>query len=294
MEQIVTRRRFLLAAATLPLLVRGTAWAASGRDGATARLAALEATFPGRLGVFARDTATGRRVRYRAGERFPLCSTFKVVLAGAILARSGGQADLLDRRVRYARADLVSYSPVTEQHLDDGLTVAQLCAAALQHSDNTAANLLLGLIGGPAGLTAFARSAGDRTFRLDRLETALNTAIPGDRRDTSTPEAMARTLEHLVLGTALPVRAAAQLGDWLSGNTTGAARIRAGVPAGWRVGDKTGTGDFGTANDVAVLWPPDRAPLVLAVYTTQAAKDATPRSDVIAAAARIALETLAP
>ena len=123
MEQIVTRRRFLLAAATLPLLVRGTAWAASGRDGATARLAALEATFPGRLGVFARDTATGRRVRYRAGERFPLCSTFKVVLAGAILARSGGQADLLDRRVRYARADLVSYSPVTEQHLDDGLTV---------------------------------------------------------------------------------------------------------------------------------------------------------------------------
>ena len=289
------RRRLLLQAAALPLLAgcQAIAPAPTGESAALARLQALEHTFDGRLGLCAIDTGSGKSLAYRATERFPLCSTFKAVLAAAILAESSRSAGLLQRRIRYARQDLVAYSPVTQAHVDDGMTVEQLCAAAIQYSDNTAGNLLLQLVGGPAGLTAYARSVGDTAFRLDRWETALNTALPGDERDTTTPAAMSATLKRLALDGGLAAPQRAQLQDWLSGNTTGGARIQAGVPAGWRVGDKTGTGDYGSTNDIAVIWPPQRAPVTLAIYLTGSTPDAKPRNDIVAEAARVVADWLA-
>lgn len=284
------RRTFLLhmaALAATPLARAG------GQGDATASLTRLETELDGRLGLFALDTGSGAQLSYRADERFPMCSTFKVLLAAAILQRSAQAEDLLQQRIRYQRSDLVNYSPVTEQHLADGMTVAGLCAAALQYSDNSASNLLMRMLDGPAGVTAFARSIDDTAFRLERWETELNSAIPGDLRDTSTPRAMGRSLQRLVLGDALATAQAGQLREWLCGNTTGARRIRAAVPADWIVGDKTGSGDYGTANDVAVLWPPGRAPIVMAAYTTQQRQAAPAREDLIAAAARIALTALA-
>jgi beta-lactamase class A len=252
-----------------------------------ALLAGLEKEFGGRLGVAALNTADGRQVLHRDDERFPFCSTFKMMLSAAILSR---EPALLKKRITYDKSDLVPYSPVTSKHLADGMTVAELCEATLQISDNAAANLLMKQIGGPAAVTAFARSIGDTEFRQERWETALNTALPGDARDTTTPLAMAKSLQKLVLGDALPTAARKQLKDWMLGNTTGATRIRAGVPAGWPVADKTGSGDYGTVNDIAVIWPPGKAPIVLAVYTTQPNKDDKTRPEIHGEVAKIVIE----
>ncbi|WP_224082707.1 class A beta-lactamase [Cupriavidus laharis] len=287
-----SRRTLLLAAAAAPFASACAGPARVPTSDAEAQLAALERSAGGRLGVFARHTGDGRQVRHRAEERFPVCSTFKVILAGAILQRSAATPGLLEQRVRYTRQDLVAYSPITEKHVADGMTVAQLCAAAIQYSDNGAANLLMRRIGGPAAVTEFSRSIGNQAFRLDRWETELNTAIPGDPRDTSTPAAMAASLEALALGNALPAAQRSQLQAWLRGNTTGAARIQAGMPAGWQIGDKTGSGDYGTTNDIAVLWPPAGAPVVVAIYFTQTAPDAKWSNETIAKAARIVLPVL--
>lgn len=287
---IAQRRRLLSALATAPLVLAttGCATAAARVDReAHAALQALDDRFDGRLGVFALDTGSGATLGHRGSERFPMCSSFKAVLAASMLARSSRQPDWLAHRVRYAKADLVSYSPVTERHVGEGMTVAELCAATVQYSDNGAANLLMAQSGGPQALTAFARSQGDSTFRLDRIEPALNSAIPGDERDTTTPEAMARLLQRLVLGEGLPPQERQQLADWLRGNTTGARRIRAGVPAAWTVGDKTGTGAHGSASDIGIVWRPGAAPLALAIYTTRPAADAPADEAVIAEAARI-------
>jgi beta-lactamase class A len=288
MTYSLSRRTFLFAAAALPLL---PAWAAEAGN-PQQRLAQLETGFAGRLGVVALNTSNGEVLSYRGDERFPLCSTFKAMLAAAILQRSKLTPGLLQERITYQKSDLVSYSPISEQHIKDGMTVAELCAATVQYSDNGAANLLMKLLDGPEGVTTFARSIGDHHFRLERWETELNTAIPGDLRDTTTPQAMAHSLQKLVLGEALPAPQRQQLQDWLRGNTTGATRIRAGVPASWQVGDKTGTGDYGTTNDVAVLWPAGKAPVVLTLYLTQNAKDAAPRNETLAAATRIVVDWL--
>ncbi|SMC29446.1 beta-lactamase class A [Andreprevotia lacus DSM 23236] len=294
----LTRRTLLLTAAAVPLatVLASRALAATSQPQlatpakAAAALAALEQQAGGRLGVYAWDTGSGAIVNHRADQRFPFCSTFKLMLAGAILARSAQQPALLTKRIHYRRAQLISHSPQTGQHLDDGMTVAELCAATLQYSDNAAANLLLAQLGGPAALTAFARSIGDRSFRLDRTEPTLNTAVPGDVRDTTTPAAMARSLHALTLGNALPAAQRQQLQDWLRGNTTGDKRIRAGVPAGWAVGDKTGSGAYGTTNDIAVLWPASSAPIVLAIYYTQDQPKADWRDAVLAQATRAVLQ----
>jgi len=288
------RRALLLAAAALPFAPATTAWAteASNAPQNAALLATLEKNSGGRLGVTALDTANGTLIRYRADERFPFCSTSKVMVAAAILQRSTRQTGLMRKRIHYAKSDLVHYSPISEKHVADGMTVAELCAAAIQYSDNSSANLLMKILGGPPAVTAFARSIGDKEFRLDRWETELNSAIPGDRRDTTTPAAMANSLRSLMLGDILAIPQRKQLQDWLRGNTTGANRIRAGVPADWQVADKTGTGDYGTANDIAVLWPPARKPIVLTIYHTQLQTDAKPRDDVIAAATRIIVAAL--
>jgi beta-lactamase class A len=294
MNHYRNRRTFLLTAVSVPIATVLNSWVTKGDAAvsAQAQLAKLERTLVDRLGVFALNTANGKQLSYRADEYFPMCSTFKVLLASAILKRSTQIDGLMQQRIKYQQSDLVTYSPITKQHVEDGMTVAALCAAAMQYSDNTASNLLMNLLGGPGTVTAFARSIGDRQFRLDRWETALNSSIPGDRRDTSTPNAMGRSLQRLALEDALEPYLQVQLRAWLQGNTTGAARIRAGVPADWQVGDKTGTGDYGTANDLALLWPPRRAPVVVAIYTTQGQKDTKVRNDAIASAARIVVDWL--
>ncbi len=292
MNHSPSRRTFLLSAAAIPLVAACASRTAGGWDNtaAQARLAQLEASLDGRLGVFALDTSNNVWLGHRADERFPLCSTFKVMLVSAVLSRSTQSAELMGQRIRYSRDNLVAHSPITETHLEDGMTVADLCAAAVQYSDNAASNLLMGMLGGPTAVTAFARSMGDREFRLDRWETDLNTAIPDDPRDTSTPEAMGRSLRRLALKDVLQAPQREQLVSWLRGNTTGAARIRAGVPGDWQVGDKTGSGAYGTANDIAVLWPPQRAPIVVAIYTTRREQGAEANNDVIADAARIVVD----
>jgi beta-lactamase class A len=279
-------------AAPFSMTLSECAGAATRRASTEAEFAALEKASGGRLGACLYDTASGMQIGYRANERFPMCSTFKSVLAGAVLARSTRDEGLLQRPVKYSRSDLVGYSPISGKHVEDGMTVADLCDAVTRYSDNTAANLLIRMLGGPAAVTAFARSIGDGSFRLDRYETELNTAIPGDVRDTSTPAAMGQTLRALVLGDALPPYQRTLLTRWLRESTTGAHRIRAGVPAGWSVGDKTGSGDHGTSNDAAILWPPGRAPLSLVVFYTQVERDAKWKDEVIAAAARIAVNAL--
>lgn len=288
-------RRTLLAPALAVFLLAAAVPARAATNALAAlpaKLAALEKSAHGRLGLAVLDTATGTRFGYRDRERFPLCSTFKLVLAAAILKKSQADPTLLAKHVRYTEPELLAWAPITRQHLAQGLDVAALCAAALQYSDNTAANLLLRELGGPRALTAFARGLGDQAFRLDRPEPELNSAVPHDPRDTTTPSAMAATTAKLVLGRAPALATREQLAQWLRGNTTGNDSIRAGVPAGWDVGDKTGSGAYGTTNDVAVLWPPKGAPLVLALYFTQPDKDAPARKDVLASATRLVLEAM--
>jgi beta-lactamase class A len=232
-------------------------------------LPGIERASGGRLGVYALDTGTNQTLKHRSHERFPMCSTFKTLAVGAVLSRVDAGNEDLNRRVAIADADILDYAPVTKAHLRIGsMTIAELCAAAIEWSDNTAANLLLHSLLGPAGVTRFARKIGDTTTRLDRNEPSLNTAIPGDPRDTTTPLAMATDVRALVLGTALKPASRARLTTWLVNAKTGTTRLRAGWPTGWRVGDKTGSGAYNTANDVAVAWPPNRAPWIVAVYYT--------------------------
>ena len=246
---------------------------------------ALERTFDARLGVYAVDTGSGREVGYRAGERFPYASTFKALAAGAILRRYG--LDGLDREVRVARLD-GAYSPVTARRVGTSMTLAALCSAAVRYSDNTAANLLLDLLGGPHGLDAILGDLGDDVTRMERREPELNDWAPGDTRDTTTPRSLARDLRAFVLGDALGAPERARLARWLRTNTTGAGLIRAGVPEGWVVGDKTGTGaTYGARNDIAVVWRPDAPPLVMAIMSNRRAPDAEHDDDLIARAASV-------
>ncbi|WP_081951625.1 class A beta-lactamase [Pseudomonas cremoricolorata] len=289
MKADFSRRRVLQGAAAGSTLLALPGWAA---DSADSRFQRIEREHGITLGVFALDTGSGRQLAYRADQRLPMCSTFKVMLAGAVLQRSQTERELLARVIRYPASALVVYSPVTERQVGQGMRVAELCAAALQYSDNTAANLLLELLGGPAELTAFARRLGDPVFRLDRIEPDLNSALPDDPRDTSSAQAMALSLQRLALGDALDHAGRGQLQTWLKGNTTGAKRIRAGVPAGWTVGDKTGSGDYGVANDVALLWPAGRAPWVLAVLSRSAEAKAAWRDAALAEATRVVVSAL--
>lgn len=291
MSVSLNRRALCIALAGAPFL--GACQFAGNRrqdfEVLNSQLHDLETAANGRLGLTAISTSDQTYVEYRAHERFPMSSTFKVMLVAAVLDHHMREPQLLQQRLTYESADLVTWSPVTQTRVESGMTVAELCAAAVQYSDNTAANLLMGMLGGPQAVTAYARRIGDKAFRLDRWETALNTAIPGDERDTTTPYAMARSLQALVLGDALGSIQRALLHSWLEGNTTGNASIRAGVPPGWVVGDKTGGGDYGTTNDVAILWPDRGGPIVLAVYFTQHEQNASPRKDVLASATQAVL-----
>ncbi|WP_022722781.1 class A beta-lactamase [Rhodopseudomonas sp. B29] len=287
---MIDRRELMKAAALAGLGLFGGS-AALAADELADPCARLESGSGGRLGVCMLDTATGVVRGHRLDDRFPLCSTFKVLAAGLVLSRVDQHQEQLDRRVNYQKQDLVTYSPATEKHVADGMTMAELCAAAITLSDNTAGNLLLASFGGPPALTAFARGLGDDVTRLDRNETELNEALPGDPRDTTTPRAMAATMRKLVLGDVLSPASREQLVAWLKANTTGGTRLRAGVPRGWVVGDKTGTGERGTANDAAVLWPPQRPPVIVAVYLTGATVAREQQNATIAAAGAAVVAT---
>lgn len=252
-----------------------------------ALLQSIEQDAGGRLGVSATDTETKKSIQYRSDERFPFCSTFKVLLVSTVLKISETDEFLLKKHIFFKKKDIVSWAPITEQHLLKGMSIAELCAAALQYSDNTATNLLLYEIGGPSAVTTFARSIHDGTFNLDRWEPDLNTAVPGDKRDTTTPAAMESSLHELVLGNTLKSKQKELLQNWLKKNTTGDKSIRAGVPSGWVVADKTGSGAYGTTNDIAVIWPPSGKPLVLAIYFTQYARNAPARPDILARVTRL-------
>lgn len=249
-------------------------------------LADLERLHGGRLGVAILDGA-GTAVAHRGDERFALCSTFKVLAAGFVLARVDRREESLDRRIVYGREALLPYAPITSQQVGGGMTVGALCQAAVTLSDNTAANLLLAGFGGPAALTTWLRTIGDTVTRLDNIEPTLNDVPPGQVHDTTTPLAMAETLRRLLFGPVLSDTSRACLAQWMTACKTGETQLRAGVPPGWRVGDKTGS--FGTTvNDVAALWPPQGPPrLVTAYYVGGAGSDAA-RKAVLAAVGRIA------
>jgi beta-lactamase class A len=248
---------------------------------AETRLADIEAREGGRLGVFVRDTGTGTTIEHRSDERFPMCSTFKLLTAAAALKRVDEGAERLDRKIAYGPSDLLEYAPIAKAHVaEGGMTVADLCAAAIDWSDNTAGNLVLQSIGGPAGFTQFARSLGDNVTRLDRNEPALNESLPGDERDTTSPRAMAGTMQKVLAGDALSDASRSQLQMWLIGDKVGDKRLRAGLPPSWRIGDKTGTGDRGSTNAVAIIWPPGRAPLIATVYYTGSSASVDARNAV--------------
>ncbi|MBX3196582.1 MAG: class A beta-lactamase [Labilithrix sp.] len=230
-------------------------------------LAEIEETVGGRVGVFALDTGTGRQLAHRPDERFAMCSTFKWVLAAAVLARVDRGELSLDDRVAYGSDDLLDHAPVTRARVTDGtMTVEALAQAAVTVSDNTAANLLLAKTGGPTGLTAFVRQHADTVTRLDRDEPTLNDNTPQDPRDTTSPRAMALLMRELLCGDALSAASRERLLGWMRTSDTGRDRLRAGLPAGWSAGDKTGTGQRGSVNDVAIAWPPGRAPVLVAAY----------------------------
>jgi len=262
-------------------------------EGVEKRLAAIEAKVGGRLGVAALATGSGQRIEYHAQERFPMCSTFKLLAVAAVLDRVDQKKEQLDRFILYSKADLLEYAPVTREHVaEGGMKLSALCAAAMSLSDNTAANLLLKTIGGPEGWTRYARALGDQQTRLDRMEPDLNNFTPGDERDTTTPASMLSNLHTLLLKDKLSSASRDQLENWMVENKTGDNMIRAGLPKDWRAGDKTGRGGLGAIGDIAIIRPPGKQPLLLVVYEVGSNASVELRAEGIASVARLVGETL--
>lgn len=291
---MIDRRQVLTAISALPALSLAgpAASAATARltSGISRGIVALEVRSGGRLGVAVLDTASGKSFGHRADERFAMCSTFKALVAGFVLKRVDQGKERLDRRITYGKGVLMMNSPVTEKHVEGGMTVGELCEATVARSDNAAANLLLDTFGGPKALTAFLRGLGDKVTRCDRYEPGLNIVKPGEVHDTTSPNAMLATLRTLTLGAALSPVSRQQLVAWLVANQTGDARLRAGLPPGWKVGDRTGSwgdGKIGTTNDIAVIWPPGRPPLLITTYLNRSTLDNDRRNAVIAEVARL-------
>ncbi len=290
-RSVLSRRELLTTGALLAgaTLLGFRAFADEAGAELTRAIAALERKNGGRLGVAILETARDQQIAHRGNERFPLCSTFKFLAAAFILARVDRKQESLSRRIVYSRDILVAHSPITEKHADaGGVSLGEICAAAMTLSDNTAGNLMLDSFGGPAALTAYLRSLGDTVTRLDRRERDLNEATPGDLRDTTTPNAMLTVLCKTVLGDALSASSREQLIAWMVANRTGDKRLRAGVPNGWRVGDKTGSGGNNATNDIAVIWPPSRAPIIVTAYYIGSPASADKRDAVLAEVGRLA------
>jgi beta-lactamase class A len=270
MSFTLTRRSALAGAAAL--LVPAIAQAAPGATdvkATEAKLAAIEARIGGRMGVSVLDSESGLSIGHRADELFAMCSTFKFLAAAAVLHKVDAGKARLDDRIAYGADDMIPYAPVIERHVaEGGMALGDICAAAIELSDNVAGNLMLREIGGPQGLTQFMRALGDGKTRLDRTEPTLNTAIPGDPRDTTTPNAMTQSLQKILLGSVLSASSRAQAERWLISCKTCDNRLRAGLPAGWKIGDKSGTGANASVNTIGLLRPPQGPPLLAAVYCT--------------------------
>lgn len=277
--------------AAMTMLACAAAGGAAARDRTDleTRLKALEARSGGRLGVAVLDTATGRIAGNRLDERFAMCSTCKALAVAYVLARVERGEERLDRRITFAERDLVMPFKATQPHVGpEGMTIEALCDAALTVSDSTAANLLFASFGGPAALTHYVRSLGDPVTRLDNIEPALNIVRPGEVHDTTIPRAMVGTLRRLVLGNALSEQSRVRLTHWMvEARDAASRRLRVGLPAGWRIANKPGTGDGVTTNDVGVIWPPDRPPIVVAAYLAYAPGSIETQEAVLADVARI-------
>lgn len=293
---MLNRRQFLsVTGASVLLAASKSAWPLSRvatlheptGDLLRARWAEIERGTGGRLGIGLLDSATGKHFGQREDERFPMCSTFKFVLAAAVLRRVDEGKLTLAQRVKIRASDMLSHAPVTERHVGGSLSVAELCRATMIYSDNPAANLLFPLVGDPQGLTAFLRGIGDAQTRSDRHEPEMNRFAQDDPRDTTTPAAMALTLRTLLLGDALQPTSRKQLSDWMIDNRTGDTCLRAGLPRSWKIGDKTGSNGTDTRNDIAILWPPKgRAPLLLTTYLNGASVDSDARDAALKAVAQ--------
>jgi beta-lactamase class A len=287
---MISRRRMMMAAGGAALFASGftNARGATSLDQAALEkaIAGVEAEGRGRLGVAVLDSSSGARFAHRGDERFAMCSTFKFLLAAAILGRVDEGQEKLDRNVAVAKADIISNSPITGRLARGVASVATLCEAAITVSDNTAANLLIAALGGPNALTQFARSIGDDVTRLDRTETSLNEAADDDPRDTTSPDAMLDDMNRLLLGSALQDASRERLTGCLIACRTGAKRLRAGLPRDWRAGDKTGNGENGTANDIGIFWPAAGAPILVTSYLTECPLDADGKNAIHADVAR--------
>lgn len=252
------------------------------------QIKALEQKNGGKIGVAALNTVNNQRLNYRADERFAMCSTFKMLLVASVLAHVDAGNESLGRILVYTASDILEHAPITKKYLQDGkMSIADLSAATIQYSDNTAANLLFQIVGGPEGLTNYIRSLGDKVTRFDRIEPNLNTNIANDEKDTTTPSAMISITHKLLIEDALSPISKKQLISWLVGNTTGDTKLRAGMPLEWKVGDKTGSGENGASNDVAIVWPTDSKPFLIAVYYTGSSISTEEKNAVIAEVGRI-------
>lgn len=286
------RRLFSAAVACAALGTAGMyprpSFATSAQMHARQALQNLEAKAQGRLGVHMVDTASGQAYGYRSDERFMMLSTFKLLASALVLARVDRHEESLERKIRYGKQDLVAWSPVTQLHADsEGLTLAQLCEATMTTSDNTAANLILASYGGPQALTAFARHLGDKVTRLDRNEPSLNISTSNKALDTTSPRAMAKTVQTLLMGHALSASSRQLLLQWLQANTTGDQRLKAGIPTGWGIGEKTGTNST-NSNDIGVLLPPQGTPMVVTAYLADSTASSTIRDATLAEVGKLA------
>ncbi|KLA01432.1 hypothetical protein B4147_1099 [Bacillus wiedmannii] len=252
--------------------------------------AKLEKEYDTKLGIYALDTGTNQTIAYHSDDRFAFASTSKSLAVGALLHKNSLEA--LDQRITYTHEDLSNYNPITEKHVDTGMTLKELADASVRYSDSTAHNLILKQLGGPSEFEKILREMGDTVTTSERFEPELNEVHPGETHDTSTPEAIAKTLQSFTLGTALPIEKRELLVDWMKRNTTGDKLIRAGVPKGWEVADKTGAGSYGTRNDIAIIWPPNKKPIVLAILSNHDKEDAKYDDKLIADATKVVLNTL--
>lgn len=254
------------------------------------KFAKLEDKYDAKLGVFALDTGTNQTITYHPDERFAYTSTHKALAVGALLQQKS--IEDLNQRIFYTREDLVNYNPITEKHVETGMTLKELSDASLRYSDNTAGNLILKQLGGPLGFKKALENIGDNVTNPERFEPDLNEVNPGETHDTSTPRALATSLQAFTLGDTLPTEKRELLLDWMKRNTTGDKLIRAGVPKGWVVADKTGAGSYGTRNDIAIIWPTKGDPIVLAVLSSRDKKDADYNDELIAEATKEVIKAL--
>lgn len=283
MNMTTLSRRGVLAALGTSAFFPVAAWPAS----APAAIAEYERATGGRAGLFARDLKTGREIAWRANERFAMCSTFKLSLAASVLARVDAGREQLDRAVSFGAPDILSYAPAAKAHLDRGtMTVGEMCEAAVVLSDNTCANILLRETGGPAALTRFWRGLGDTTSRLDHNEPELNRNKFGQPEDTTTPTAMAHTVAKLATSDVLSAASRDRLVGWMVACQTGLHKLRAGLPTAWRVGDKTGNNGSDASGDIAVAWPTDGGPIVMAAYVQGGTPTAQQQDALFAAIGR--------